>query len=94
MTVSAAFTRPDRRSDHGQTILKYSRRTRDYGQTCIHSGAKGGAEGGAKGTRTPGLLHAMPDEFVWHGPRWSGPCRSNPVCHLARTGVDRRGLGS
>jgi len=21
--------------------------------------------GGAKGTRTPGLLHAMPDDFVW-----------------------------
>jgi hypothetical protein len=25
--------------------------------------------GGAKGTRTPGLLHAMPGESVWHGPR-------------------------
>jgi hypothetical protein len=24
----------------------------------------GGAKGGAKGTRTPGLLHAMPDESV------------------------------
>ena len=44
---------------------------------------------GAKGTRTPGLLHAMPDESVWHGPGWSGRRRPGPVRRLERTGVVR-----
>jgi hypothetical protein len=49
---------------------------------------------GAKGTRTPGLLHAIHGESVWHGPRWSGPCRSERGRHVRPSGDDRHGLDS
>jgi len=49
---------------------------------------------GAKGTRTPGLLHAMPDESVWSGPTWFVLPRSVPRYRTAPTNAEWHRLGS